>query len=464
MTGAALLAAALATGCALIPADTPSDSLIGEWVVEDVDNGGVIDNANLTVAFDETGRIYGSAGCNRFTGAYTYDGAFSTLKVTPLGVTRRMCLAPALMTQEHKLVQSLQAATRAETQTDGAVALTSDAGRVLLRRRTPVTQAAAKPVGTPAPVYDPSADPLAPASTVSPTALPPSSTSSYPLAGSPGTAAPLYTPAPVAPQPVGAPMSTARAVTTATPLPPAAPAPAITAVASEASRRITASGELYILEMIALPPDAVVRVQLRDVGRVGAPATVLGQQEFPASGAQPWPFAVKAPTSVIGANARLTLFAQILSGNRLLFITDTSNPVPVEGTSMPLRIRLVNAAPASSTPRPQVQPPVTTLPPTGPVTGVLPATSPTPVGAASSISYRCRNETFRIAFEDRVAHLTTADGAVAQLARIDASDDGAAPRMFSNSILTVLKDTNADGSVRVRFARGRMALTTCTPQ
>ncbi len=457
MTGAALLFMALTVGCALIPADTPSDTLIGEWVVEDVDRTGVIDNANLTVAFDETGRIYGSAGCNRFTGAYTYDGAFGALKVTPLGVTRRMC-AEALMNQEGKLVQSLQGATRAETQADGAVALTSDTGRVLLRRRSTGAQTAAAKIASPAPVtapvYDPSADPLAPASSttpVSPTALPPSSTSTYALSGAPGAAAPLYTPIPPA---AGAPLSKAPAAV-ATPAPAATPYAA--AALTTPSPHITATGEITFLEVIALPPDAVVRVQLRDVSRLGAPATVLGQQEFPATAGPPFPFTVTAPSSVIAPTARLTLFAQILSGNRLLFITDTNNPVPLEGTSAPMRIRVVNAAPHPSTSaqRPQIQAP-------RPATASTAPAPPSLADIPGSIPYRCLTETFRIAFEDRVAYLTTADGAVARLARIDASDDPGAPRMFSNSILTVLKDTEAGGATRVRFARGRMALTTCT--
>ena len=111
------------------------------------------------------------------------------------------------------------------------------------------------------------------------------------------------------------------------------------------SPRITARGELYVVDMIALPGDAVVRVQLRDVSRVGAPATVVGEQQFGAT-QQPFPFSVTAPKNVIAASSRLTLFAQVLSGNRLLYITDTSNPVPLEGTSTPMRIRLVSAAPA----------------------------------------------------------------------------------------------------------------------
>ena len=452
---ATLLLGAFAGACALLPASPPSDRLIGDWSVVDIDQVGVTGNTALTVAFDETGRISGSAGCNRFTGAYSYDGVAGALTVTPLGVTRRMC-APPLMLQENRLVQSLHAATRVEAQADGAVALTSAAGRVLLRRHGApaprLTDAQPAPGSLPA-----APDPLAPQAAVSSTALPPPSTSSYPLAGAPGASAPLSTPIPSRPAPMSpAASAPIAAKPAAVPAPFVAPGPAT----PTQSRTISASGEVYFEGAGALPADATVRVQLRDVSRAGAPVIVLGQQESPASGPPPFAFTVTAPTSVIAADARLVLFAQILSGNRLLYISDGSNHVPPGGADAPMRVRVVNAASAPSPARAAAPRP-------------LPAPAPAPIAAPPVIAapplpalpgsapYRCLNETFRLAFEDQAAFLTTADGAVARLARIDASDDPGSPRMFSNSILTVIKETESTGGGRVRFARGRMALTTC---
>ncbi|TPW01907.1 MAG: hypothetical protein FD124_3574, partial [Alphaproteobacteria bacterium] len=115
----------------------------------------------------------------------------------------------------------------------------------------------------------------------------------------------------------------------------------------DVSAQVSAAGELYFLERIALPPGAVVRIQLRDVARVGAPALVLAQQEFAAGAGGPYPFSISAPSNVVPANARLTLFAQILSAGRLLFITDTNNPVAAAGTTSAMSIRLVSAAPGA---------------------------------------------------------------------------------------------------------------------
>jgi uncharacterized lipoprotein YbaY len=200
-----------------------------------------------------------------------------------------------------------------------------------------------------------------------------------------------------------------------------------------------------------LPADAVVRVQLRDVGRANAPATVLGQQDIAASAGPPYAFTVTAPTSVVGPGARLTVVVQVIAGDRLLFIGDAAGPLPATGASG----LQVAVSPAARTPSPAA-PAVSLAPLPVPAAPAVVAASPPP---AAGRPYRCAAETFRIAFEDNVALLTTADGAVARLPRIDATEEAGAPRMFSNSILTVLRDGDT-----VRFSRGRAALITCAPQ
>ncbi|MDX2235544.1 MAG: META domain-containing protein [Hyphomonadaceae bacterium] len=478
------LMGAFACACAVIPAAAPTDSLIGAWRVEDVSGMGVTPDAALTVEFSETGQVAGSTGCNRYTGAYSFDAAAGALTVTPLGVTRRLCLAP-LMTQEARFVETLQGATRVETQADGAVALSAPAGgRVLMRRRSaarvtpaavpeaPTAAAAASPLLYPpqtpnAPltpgVAPPAADPLAPqAAGVGAPIAPPPASAGYPLAGG---GAPL-SPAP-APYPTPAPSYETPAFSN----PALAPAaPNALAVAAAPANRITVSGEITLADDLPLPADATLRVQIRDVARADAPATVLGEQSFAAAGGPPYPFSVSAPVSVIDPRARLTLFAQVLSGNRLLYISDTSNPVPVAGLSG-MSVRLANANPLAArpaAPRPQVRPAQTPAsPPAVPppaASGVIPETPPMAASApGAGQAFFCRGEVFRIAFDERTAMLTTADGAVARLDRIAVDDDAGASRIYSNSILTVIRQSDAGGE-RVRFARGRAALTTCTPQ
>lgn len=428
---AAVAFAVFAAGCASLAPPPPSSSLIGDWVVAEVNNAGVVERT-LSVSFDETSRISGSAGCNRFTGAYSYDAG--ALTVTPLGVTRMMC-APALMSQEQKFITALQSATRVETSVDGATVLKSATGSVLLRRRSAVRAAAMQKAPPP------------PAPTATVATAPPASSSTAPYALSGGPAAPLppYASAP----------------------PPETPA------APVAPGQVMATGELFFLERIALPPGAKVRLQLRDTSRVGAPSLVLAQQEFSAGTGGPYPFSISAPTNVVPANARLSIFAQIVSGARLLFITDTNYPVAANGQTTAMRIRLVNAAPTgvspppttsipaplpAPAPQPTVQPaPVQPTQPPAPAT--LPAIVSESTGPAPT-AYRCGQEIVRVAFDENTAWMTTADGVIAA-PRVNPSDDPFAQRMYSNNRVTFIQDQDSGGG-RVQFARGRMALQTCT--
>lgn len=438
----AMALAASAAACASLRAPA-SDSLIGEWTVVAID---ATTPANaLTVNFDETSRISGSAGCNRFTGAYNYDQTAATLTVTPLGVTRMYCSTPGVMETERHLITSLQAATAVETTPDGATALKTATGQVLLRRRSATTQTAAAPAASPTSGKLPDAPITAPPTYSTPTT-------------------PAYTPPYASAPPVAAP---------------------------EVPGQVTASGELFILERIALPANARVRIQLRDVSRVGAPAIVLSEQEFAAGTGGRWPFTISAPTNVVPQNARLTIFAQILSGGRLLFITDTHNAVAATGGNPPMSIRLVSATASGVSPPPQTTtPPAPTAPATPDTITIVPTPSPTihnwyptpapppstppvpnntptlaggpnaPVGTPTPTSYRCGSETLQVAFDGAMAWLNTPDGVLA-VPRVNPSDDPFAQRMYSNNRLTFIQDHDSASGGRVQFARGRMALQTC---
>ena len=76
------------------------------WLVEDIAGRGVIDSAQTTLSFDTAGRVSGSGGCNRFTGAATLAG--EALTVGLLAATRLACV-PALMDQEQKFFKAIEA-------------------------------------------------------------------------------------------------------------------------------------------------------------------------------------------------------------------------------------------------------------------------------------------------------------------------------------------------------------------
>ncbi len=111
----------------------PASLLRGtEWIVEDIDRGGVIDRSRATLGFGPNGRIAGRASCNDYTGRWTLDG--ESLRITDVATTSRAC-APALMKQEARFLERLRTVRRFEVSPDGALVLRDDgAGRVLARR------------------------------------------------------------------------------------------------------------------------------------------------------------------------------------------------------------------------------------------------------------------------------------------------------------------------------------------
>lgn len=105
------VAFALASGCSLMrPASpsTPKVELTGStWVAEDIDGKGVIDNAQSTLVFGTDGRVSGRAACNQYGGKVTLNGA--SMIMDEVFSTKMACTAPALMEQERRFLEALQA-------------------------------------------------------------------------------------------------------------------------------------------------------------------------------------------------------------------------------------------------------------------------------------------------------------------------------------------------------------------
>jgi heat shock protein HslJ len=81
------------------------------WVVRAVNNGkggvgSVALETALDMSFGDDGRVAGSAGCNRYSGAYTVEG--EGLSFGPAAATRRMCAEPErVMEQESEFLAAL---------------------------------------------------------------------------------------------------------------------------------------------------------------------------------------------------------------------------------------------------------------------------------------------------------------------------------------------------------------------
>ena len=115
-----------------------------------------------------------------------------------------------------------------------------------------------------------------------------------------------------------------------------------------AGARVT--GTVTYLQRIALPPGAVIKVQLADVSRAGAPAVVLGEQVITAGGRQP-PFAFEIPYDPAKIDPRFTyaVQARIENDGKLLFINDQRYAVITRGAPnhVEMVLRAVGGAPSN---------------------------------------------------------------------------------------------------------------------
>jgi heat shock protein HslJ len=128
-TRLAAAAFVLLTGAA--QAQSASFGIEGKaWLVEDIAGRGVIDRAQTTISFDASGRVSGSTGCNRFTGAATLEG--EALKFGQLARTQLACVL-ALMDQEQKFLRAVEAVRGYSVDANGLLHLQGANGEPLLR-------------------------------------------------------------------------------------------------------------------------------------------------------------------------------------------------------------------------------------------------------------------------------------------------------------------------------------------
>lgn len=90
----------------------------------------------------------------------------------------------------------------------------------------------------------------------------------------------------------------------------------------------TVEGSLAYRERIALPDNARITVTLADVSKMDAPADVISSQAFMADGKQvPFDFLLNFMQEEIKPNHTYSVSARIEVNGKLVFITDTANPV-----------------------------------------------------------------------------------------------------------------------------------------
>jgi len=92
------------------------------------------------------------------------------------------------------------------------------------------------------------------------------------------------------------------------------------------------TGTVTYLQRVALPPEALIKVQLLDVSRADAPAVVLGEQVITAGGRQvPFAFEITYDPARIDPRMTYAISARIEEGGRLRFISNQRHAVITRG-------------------------------------------------------------------------------------------------------------------------------------
>lgn len=115
------------TGCGGDPARLLQG---GEWVIEDINGGGIIDRSRVTLNFWQDGRVTGRASCNNLMGQYQLSG--EGLSISQAATTRMAC-PPSLMEQEQRVLTTLGQLQRFDFDDTGALLLHSEQGSLKAR-------------------------------------------------------------------------------------------------------------------------------------------------------------------------------------------------------------------------------------------------------------------------------------------------------------------------------------------
>lgn len=105
----------------------------GEWVVEDISGGGIVDASRVTLVFSDEGQLGGQATCNSYGTRFATNG--ERIAVDPRTVSTMMACAPALMEQERKFLDTLPELSEWRIDETGALLLRGESGATLTARR-----------------------------------------------------------------------------------------------------------------------------------------------------------------------------------------------------------------------------------------------------------------------------------------------------------------------------------------
>jgi heat shock protein HslJ/phosphoglycolate phosphatase-like HAD superfamily hydrolase len=104
--------------------------LVGKWLAEDIEGGGVIDRVQSTLEIGDDGAVSGNTAVNRYGGKAKIDG--QKIEFGPLAMTRRAG-PPAMMNQESKFTAALEKVVGFRIEATGLLYLMDAQGKDVLR-------------------------------------------------------------------------------------------------------------------------------------------------------------------------------------------------------------------------------------------------------------------------------------------------------------------------------------------
>ena len=110
----------------------PGSVLQGEWIVEDIDGKGIVDDSRSTLNFGDDGRLTGRASCNTYGASWHLSGEGISIEQP---YATRMACAPALDNQEQEFLKLLEGTHHFDISDDGALLLHSGDGGTITARR-----------------------------------------------------------------------------------------------------------------------------------------------------------------------------------------------------------------------------------------------------------------------------------------------------------------------------------------
>jgi heat shock protein HslJ len=105
------------------------------WTLVSQDGLGTLPGTRVTAAFGADRRLSGSAGCNRYVGAYELSGP--GIEVGPLATTRMFCAPAGVMEQEQRYLVALQRVALVAMNGEQLLLVDATGAHELLFARTP---------------------------------------------------------------------------------------------------------------------------------------------------------------------------------------------------------------------------------------------------------------------------------------------------------------------------------------